>query len=313
MNNNWVSSRVSRWVILAMCLLLVLMSSSMAGAVTSSDSGLTLSPLRTELQIIPGTSVDGVLTITNTTESQMSVTLNSESFSVINPQYDYMFDKETELSRWVRFSEATFDLQKDASRDVTFTVGVPITAEPGGRYISLFASYDTVSSGSEATISRQRVASLLYVTVSGDVTRQGSMLSLTSPAYIDGSKSQWSTSIRNSGTTHFRSRYSVSIENLIGSGSIATMTGNALILPGTIRQVTDVLPLPKLPGIYKVVYTIGLGDTPAVTETRFIVYIPTVVIVVVSVAIVLIVSLLTQKVRKRRTNRSEAQRYKRSR
>lgn len=300
MNINWVSSRTSHWIILGISLVVVLLSSTFASAVTSGGPGLTISPVRTELEILPGTAIDKVLTVANTTQSKMAVTLTAESFRAINPSYDYAFDKEAEITKWVRFSDDSFELGKGESKDITFSIGVPVTSEPGGRYLAMFASYDTASSSSDATISRQRVGSLLYITVSGDVTRNGSLVSLNSPSYIGGGQPQWSMFVQNSGSTHFRSRYSVSVENLIGGSSVATMTGNSLILPGTVKQIIDNIPLPKLPGIYKVNYTVGLGDTPAVVETRYIIYIPTVVLVVGLTAVILIISLLTQKVRKRK-------------
>jgi hypothetical protein len=277
--------------------------------VAHTPIGLTLTPVRTELEISPGTSVDGALTITNTTQSKMSVSITAESFSVINPQYDYAFDAETELTKWVHFSQATYILEKGETKTAPYTIGVPLSAEPGGRYLSLFASYDVSTSDTHAQ-SRQRVGSLLYINVSGDASRQGSIISLKSPSIITG-RSLWSVSIRNSGTTHFRSRYSVTVESIIGNGSVAQSVGNILILPGTVRLVTDTLPLPSLPGIYRLTYTIGLGDTPAQTMTYYIVYLPPVVIVVALLAIILTGSLITQKVvRKRRASSSAEQQYK---
>lgn len=260
--------------------------------------GLTLSPLRSELNIAPGTLFDGVLTVTNSTKKPMTVNLSAEKFSVINQQYDYAFTAESNETKWINFSSSEVNLLPDASKKITFTIGVPLSAEPGGRYISLFASTDTgVSSG--GVESRQRVASLLYITVTGDVSRDGHLVSLTSPWFISA-KSTWNTALQNTGSTHFRSRYNIKLNNLFWYGTSANMSGDALILPGTVRSVSDTLPAPKWPGIYKIVYTIGLGDTPAVTETRFIIYMPMWVILV-CVAIIVILALALHRRRKTKT------------
>lgn len=277
--------------------------------VSSESIGLTLSPLRTELTIEPGTRVQKTLLVSNRTDKKMTVSFSAESFKTTNESYDYVFDRETEIATWVQFEHENIELDPSQTSEETYSIGVPLGTEPGGRYLTLFVSYDTVTDASDKTLSRQRVGSNQYITVSGDVTRQGSIEALTSPSFVGGGDPRWSVLIENSGTTHFRSRYSVSVENLIGGGSVATLTGNALVLPHTTRSINDKLPLPKLPGIYKVVYTIGLGDTPAVTETRFVIYVPTVIIIVVIMAFVLIMSLLTQKVRKRRASRSEVRQY----
>ena len=285
--------------LLVLIVYVCLLPNSVVSAQTSPKPlGLTLSPLRSELSIAPGTSLDGALTVTNSTNKPMAVDASAEEFSVIDQQYDYAFTAESDVAKWVTFNPSEVDLSVGASKKMTFTVGVPLSAEPGGRYISLFASTKTGTSD-DGVNSLQRVASLLYITVSGDVTRAGHLVTLTSPWEISGNNT-WSAAIQNTGTTHFRSRYNVEVRNIFGDGAVASASGDALILPGTVRLVSDILPAPQLPGIYKVVYTIGLGDTPAKTETRFVLYAPVwsvIVIIAVATASILVLS------RRRRPNR----------
>lgn len=254
----------------------------------STLKGLTLSPLRSELEIAPGTSLNGELTVSNSTDKPMLVSLTSEEFSVINQQYDYAFTVESNVAKWIRFDASEINLTAGESKKVKFTVGVPLSAEPGGRYVSLFASTD-VAPGDNNVSSQQRIASLLYITVLGDVSRAGNLVSLSSP-WLIFSDTQWSAVLQNTGTTHYRSRYEVQVNNLLGGDTAATMSGEALILPGTVRAISDILPLPRLPGIYKIIYKIGLGDTPARTETRYLLYMPPFAIAL-AVAIIVIFGL----------------------
>lgn len=259
----------------------------------TKPKGLTLSPLRSELGLAPGTSLDGTLTVTNSTDKPMKVSLSAEEFSVINRQYDYAFTTESDVTKWVTFSTTEVNLKAGESKKLSYSLGAPLTAEPGGRYISLFVGTDTETQDG-GVISRQRIASLLYITVLGDVTRAGHLVSLASPWVISG-KSRWSVALRNTGTTHFRSRYNVSVQSVLGSSEVAASTGDALILPGTVRVVSDVLPAPQLPGLYKVVYTIGLGDTPATVETRWVFYMPPLAIAGSAVAVILIISVMRRR------------------
>jgi len=259
----------------------------------TKPKGLTLSPLRSELEIAPGTSLDGVLTVTNSTDKPMIVDASAEEFSVIDQQYDYSFTAESDVAKWVSFNPTEVNLSAGASEKIAFTVGVPLSAEPGGRYISLFASTKTGTSD-DSVNSLQRVASLLYITVLGDVTRAGHLVTLTSPWGISANNT-WSGTIQNTGTTHFRSRYNVGVKNILGDGVVVSASGDALILPGTVRLVSDILPAPQLPGIYKVVYTIGLGDTPAKTETRFILYAPPWSIFIIIAAATVLILVLWRK------------------
>lgn len=263
-----------------------------------NGTGLSVSPIRTELDLAPGTSTELVLTIENATTSTSEVRLSAESFTPINAQYDYAFDIATETARWVRFAQPTITLAAGETRDVVYSVGIPLDAEAGGKYLSVFASSNIIEEGAELT-SRQRVGSLLYINVQGEVTRTGELIGLNSPLLIAGD-SQWSMSLGNGGTTHYRSRYNVTVQPLFGDQVIASTGGDALILPGTVRTLVESLPAPKLPGIYKLVYAIGLGDTPAVKEVRYVLYIPPAMAVVILLALTLGTSLLVQK--KRRKN-----------
>jgi hypothetical protein len=261
----------------------------------SVEKGLTLSPLRSELEIAPGTSLDGQIMVTNSTDKPMAVSFSAEEFSVINQQYDYAFTEDSDTAKWISFNPAQTDLTAGQNKVISFRVGAPLSAEPGGRYLSLFASTNVKTSDGGFN-SRQRVASLLYITVAGSVTRNGNLISLTSPWAVGG-ESMWSMTLQNTGTTHFRSRYSTVVKNVLGDGEVANASWDTLILPGTVRAVSDKLPLPQFPGIYKIVYTIGLGDKPAVVETRWLIYMPLWAIIITLVAVISIISVLFRRIK----------------
>ena len=253
----------------------------------TSSKGLTLSPLRSELNIEPGTSFDGILSVTNSTDKPMTVDLEAEEFKITNSRYDYEFIAESDISRWVSFKPSEIILKSGESKKVQYTVGVPLTAELGGYYISMFVS-TAVGLPGDVGSSQQRVASLLYITVASDVlgavTRAGHVLSLSSPWLIID-KGTWGMTIQNGGTTHFRSDYSVKIENILGR-KVSEDQNSALILPNTVRAISGELTAPSLPGIYKVIYTIGLGDKPSVVETHYMLYLPIWAIAIITTIII---------------------------
>lgn len=249
----------------------------------SNLKGLTISPLRSEFEIEPGTMSSGTLAISNSSDKDLTVNLTAEQFGVINQQYDYSFSNDSDLIKWISFGSDMIELKAQESKKILFTINVPLSEEPGGRYICLFASINGNKLGTGIN-SIQRVASLLYITVSGDVTRSGELLNLNLPPIITG-ETKWSAALRNSGTTHFRNRYNAVIQNIVGKSIIDSVSGDNLILPGTIRSISDDTPLPNFPGIYKLVYTIGLGDTPARVETRYIIFLP-----LYAIAILIIIS-----------------------
>ena len=240
-------------------------------AAQTSTKGLTLSPLREELSIAPGTSQNGSLKLTNHTNQPMTVHMSAAQFSVTDPQYDYSFDPDSDVAKWVTYTHDDVTLQQSKSQVVGYMIGVPLTAEPGGRYISLFATTDAPGSTNDVK-SEQRIASLVYLTVTGDVTRIGKLISLKQPWLTTG-QDKWTLELRDSGTTHYRSEYSVQVQTLFGS-KVGSFTSSALVLPSSVRELYGILPAPQLPGLYKAVYDIGLGDTPAVKRTELFVYVP---------------------------------------
>ena len=246
------------------------------------QKGLTISPLRSDLEIEPGTALSGTLLVTNSSDQPIAASMSSEEFGVTNQQYDYTFTADSDVAKWVSFSIPSFNLAAGETKQVDYTVGVPILSEPGGRYISLFVGSDDLSAPGATSV--RRVASLLYITVLGNVSRAGKLLSLSSPWAINNATS-WSATIQNNGTTHFRSRYRVDLKYMIGDNVLSSTSGEALILPSTVRSISDDLPMPYFPGVYKIIYTIGLGDTPSVTETRYFVYVSPLATIVILVAL----------------------------
>lgn len=251
---------------------------NVAHAQEADIKGLTINPVRTELNIAPGTSETKTLSVTNTNTGPITVYLTVEEFSVIGEQYDYAFNVETQLSKWVTFTPNVVSLEVGQTKEVSYTVGAPYDAEPGGRYISMFASTEA-GKPDEGAQSIQRVGSLLYITVSGDISRSGTLISLNSPWLITG-PADWSAQLANTGTTHYRSNYNVMVQNLFGGSETGSSEGNALVLPSTVRAISGELPTPKMPGIYKITYTVSLGDSPAKEETRYVLYMPSAVLVI---------------------------------
>lgn len=250
----------------------MLCNSFYATSAEGSAKGLALAPIRTEAVIAPGWAASYKLNLTNYSDRPMAVALSAEEFSVVDQQYNYAFDARSDISKWVTFDKTTVQLEPGKNSVVAYTVNVPQDAEPGGRYISLFAASNVQSAPGEIR-TEQRIASLLYVTVKGDVTRIGSLKSLAIPFVFDGYQ-PWKIVIANSGTTHFRSKYSVSIRNIFDGKEVASIADSALVLPHTSRAIVAPMPVLKYLGIYRAVYTVGLGDSPARVRESYMVFLP---------------------------------------
>lgn len=269
-------------------------------AIDGTIKGMTVSPGRTEIDIMPGTTKQKTVTVENNTEKNMTVELSAEAFSVINQQYDYKFTSESKTASWIRFDKNIIELTPSQKIDIPYSINVPNNAEPGGQYLSIFATTDTPAS-SKAILSKQRIASLLYITVLGDVTRTGKLIFLNSPWLINGNN-MWSMSVQNTGSAHFRSNYQLKIFDLFGKNIKSSEKNSSLILPETIRNVTGLVPIPDLPGIYKINYSITLGDSSSKNITKYFLYMPFWFIVAIISLIFAIIILVTIIKKPKKTN-----------
>src|SRR5680860_1013498 len=87
-------------VILTFVILIAPLSGQKVFAADSATKlkGLMLSPLRTEFNIAPGTSLDGILEVTNSTDKLMVVDMAAEEFNVVDQQYNYAFTPDTNVT-----------------------------------------------------------------------------------------------------------------------------------------------------------------------------------------------------------------------
>jgi hypothetical protein len=242
---------------------------------TTSQTGLpaqrvAISPLRQEIEIKQGTRYTGTIQLKNTGAQSIKVDLSAEAFQVKDTNYDYTFLPNSPINSWVHFNVSTITIDPGGIYPVHFVINVPLNAEPGGAYISLFASSQSDSSAGIASVNR--VGSLLYLTLPGATTRIGSLINFSSP-YIGTSEPTWSATIHNSGNLHFQSNTTVSLKTLWGSTVSETPT-TSLILPSSIRLLEGTAQSPTWLGLYVLQYDISLGDNGHAVGTRPYLYAP---------------------------------------
>jgi len=290
-----------------MALITSILFASTTHAVASTPSRqLTITPLRNEYTIPAGTTQKGIITLKNTGSQELDVTLDAEAFKVINQSYDYTFLPNAPSSSWVSFSLDHFELQVNTSRDIEYSLNIPLTAEPGGKYLSIFAA--SAPTGDAKTITpAERVGSLLYLTIPGRTTQTGKLLTLHTPFVLFGD-STWEATIQNNGNNHFRSTYTATLSNILGHALSAT-TDKPLILPQSVRLVSDTITAPQWIGIYRIDYDFNLGDAPDAKTTRWLVNLPPLQLAVLMALLVIIVPLnirVVKKVHRRRKSNKRA-------
>ncbi len=227
------------------------------------NKGLFVTPVREYVDVAPGRTKDGKLTIANFTDKPATVTLSVEQFSVADYTYDYRFTPVEE--DWVKFQATSLELQPGKSQAIAYAVDAPPNATPGGHYFSLFA---TVSKGAN----KVRAATVLYVTVGGLLQRTSEIRHEAVPWISWGGDIPFRLDVKDTGNTHFFAFASGKLDGWTAGTTSAEVTH--LLLPGAIRSVGSSMPAPLLPGVYQASYGYKTDTGESVFRTRHIVYLP---------------------------------------
>ena len=231
--------------------------------VETKDRGLYISPLRKYTTLKPGETTTRSFTVANLTNQPMTVTTSIERFSVIDYSYDFKFD--TVDNDWIRLVERSVTLKPYESRDLAYRITLPRDAPPGGYYYTLLAS----STAAKSTI---QAATLLYLTVGGDLSYTSQVTADTLPHIVFASTIPYSFRIKNTGNTHYFALVSARIDGIFYHDA---PTGTSqLLMPGTTRSAASSIRSPILPGIYKLTYSITPDHGDKTTGERYFLYAP---------------------------------------
>lgn len=215
----------------------------------SDQKGLQIAPLRTRTAQQPGQATSGQISVKNSTAGNLTVALAVERFKTIDEDYHYDFS-QGEHTDWVRLADSTVQLGVDEFKNVAYSLAVPADAAPGGYYFAIFAAATTGDGGTSIQETR-RVASLIYLEVDGDLLRKVNLLGIDVPWFTTKPQVPVDSRLVNQGNTHVEAVLTSSVKPLIGYSREPT-SQQGLILPGTVRRLTDTAKLSQLPGIYNV-------------------------------------------------------------
>lgn len=258
---------MKRWTAWGMALVVVAATLPAPYALAQAkerEKGLFLTPPRQYLEADPGKTVASSITIANLTENPAEVGLAFEQFSVADYTYDYRFELPKE--DWIRFETARASLKKTESRTISYTITVPKNASPGGHYFTLFASMSPVNG------KLVRAATVVYVTVSGAITKSSSIVKESLPWVTTGGDIPYQLDVKSRGNTHFLIYVSGRLYGLSAREPKSEVAH--LLLPNKVRTVKGSISPPLIPGIYKAEF--GFKDEAGheTKRTRYMLYAP---------------------------------------
>ena len=173
-------------------------------------------PLRYEVNVAPGESAEAEVTVVNNTdedffaEPSLSVFVaNTEEGA---PIYSYDEEYVEDILSWVEISDEPIFVPAKQTVDVTYTVNVPFDAEAGGKYI--LVGYSPLKDEDATIAVSVRAASVLIISVEGDVTPEGkiSNFGLPNPLLSDAPL-RFLTVFENTGNIHVKPQGWVTIRD----------------------------------------------------------------------------------------------------
>jgi len=160
----------------------------------------SIQPLRQTAIVDPGKVQELTLSVENDEDEAIKVSGEVSAFSIAEKTGNALFDVEDEVADWFLVEPSSLTLEPGQRGEFQFTVSVPETAEPGAKYVGLFARK---APGDGQVGVGARVASLLFLHVAGevheDVIRK---VFVVDPGISFGAEPTVTLALENAGTIH---------------------------------------------------------------------------------------------------------------
>ncbi len=178
-----------------------------------------LGPTRHVLSLAPGEEKRLEIQLTNRERTESSYTLLTEDFTSGDARNPIaLFSRALgpfSARSWVTLPSRSVRLKSAERAYLPVTVRVPANASAGDHYTAVVIQRDLPSEVPSGFNVVSRVASLLLITVEGDVVRDGSLQGLTSARGVYWSlPATFTAEYRNTGTVHLVPTGAVRIKNL---------------------------------------------------------------------------------------------------
>lgn len=204
---------------------------------------LTVSPVRLEITVNPGSTYQGETILKNEQREERTFYSSFENFEARGDTgTPYFIPGKDGLAGWIGGVTESLTLQPGERQVIPFTISVPSDAKPGGYFTAILWN-DTPpvpSAGGQVAIGA-KVGSLVLLRVAGDVDEKGGIAGFST---TDGDTLFTSLPVsfvwrfQNSGGDRVKPEGTIRIKNLLGllSAELPANPTKGNILPGSTRR-----------------------------------------------------------------------------
>ena len=248
------------------------------GVFAQTSIPLTVGPARQQIIINPGETTSFAIKYYNQSELTLNGIVKVADFVVDNtdgsPRIIENIDQANpkfSASKWVTLS---FDQIAIAPNDrviVSGSLSVPKDARPGGRYVTVYfepaiGTPSSVGTDGGTTGIAPRIASLLYIRVSGPISENASISQMFAKSFYEYGPIEVTAQITNNGDYHIRPRGVFTLSNPMGGVVQQSNLQEVNIFPDAVRIFTTTIGEKWMMGKYKVTLSAIYGEKAQALE-----------------------------------------------
>lgn len=224
--------------------------SGSAGA--ASASSFQISPPTANYAADPGVQQKGTIKVTNLTATPLSVRVTKQNFVAKGEEGEIELVDEANplysLAPWFNFDSPQLDVPALGTKELHYTVDIPVGAEPGGRYGSIV--FNTIPpklpNGQSGATVQQQIAGIVFQRINGAANEKLEVASFSPDiSFSEFGPVTLRTRVKNTGTVHEKATGEITIKNMLGLKVSTIALDEHFVIPGAIRRLTNVWPSAK--------------------------------------------------------------------
>ena len=233
---------------------------------------MRVSPSISEVSLDPGASLEKNISVVNKGSVPFELKLSVAPYSVINEKYVASFEPlpgRPPVNTWFSFDvDETAKVQPGKFYDVKYKLTVPASTAPGGYSAVIFAESTADTKVDTGIVAKNRIAHIVYITVNGDVKREGTVTVEPVPFVTLNTQQEVRDIASNIGGTNEKARITTKISDVFGRNVMAETT-ERYVLPGTKRAISLEWRSASVFGIYKIERSAEFAGANPIKRTQW--------------------------------------------
>lgn len=268
-------------------------------ATAATAQSFQISPPTANYAADPGGQQRGTIKVTNLTASPLAVKVTKQNFVAKGEEGEIELVDDANplysLAPWFNFDATQLDIPPLATKTLTYTIGIPMNAEPGGRYGSVV--FNTIPpklpSGQSGAAVQQQIAGIVFQRINGEAREQLEVISFAPErSFAEFGPVDLLARVKNTGTVHEKAIGTITINNMLGMKVDSIVLDEHFIIPDAVRRLKNTWPAkgkhPILIGRYtaEINATYG-GDKKLTASTTFTIF-PWRIVLMILVALIIL-------------------------